>query len=106
MKITHYYRYNSRVAEVYGLPLAEIETRHIRGDYPFKEDGDDPSIGEWMQPKGLMSKIYNADKVWRKIGDNPIEVYKSRDGSYEFDETEFAQMLFLAEIAGPVSLGA
>ena len=50
--------------------------------------------------------MHNADKVWRKIGDNPIEVYKSRDGKFDFDEDEFAQMLFLAEIAGPVSLGA
>lgn len=106
MKITHYYRYNSHIAEAYGLPLAEIETRHIGGDYPFNDDKDDPSIGEWMRPQGSMRKMYNADKVWRKIGDKPIEVYKSRDGSYEFDEQEFIQMLFLAEIAGPVSLGA
>ena len=96
MKIIHYYRYNSYVAEVYGLPLAEIQTRHIRGDYPFK---DDTNIGP-------MRKMYTADKIWRKIDNEPITIIKSRDGNNEFDEQEFIQMLFLAEIAGPVSLGA
>lgn len=98
MKITHYYRYNSRVAEVYGLPLAMIETRHIRGDYPI--------TGDLAAHMVSISKMYNADKVWRKIDNEPITIIKSRDGNNEFDEQEFIQMLFLAEIAGPVSLGA
>jgi hypothetical protein len=97
MKIIHYYRYDSYVAEVYGLPLAEIETRYIRGDYPIADD---------LSRMASMSKMYNAGKVWRKIDNEPITIIKSRDGNNEFDEHEFIQMLFLAEIAGPVSLGA
>lgn len=97
MKVTRYYRYNSHVAEAYGLPLAEIETRYIRGDYPVADD---------LNRMSSTIKMYNADKVWQKIDNEPITIIKSRYGNDEFDEQEFVQMLFLAEIAGPVSLGA
>lgn len=96
MKIIHYYRYNSYVAEVYGLPLAKIETRYIRGDSP---DGD-------ILRQMPMYNMMNADKVWQKIDNDPITIVKARDGKFDFDEDEFAQMLFVAEAEGPVSLGA
>ena len=71
MEITYYYYYGYHsTAAIFGYPFAEIETRYTQE--PTK-------------------KVYLAHKVWRKIGDNPIEVYKSRD-SYEFDEAEFIEI--------------
>jgi hypothetical protein len=97
VKITHYYRYGSHVAEAFGLPLAEIETRHIRGDYLVN---DDPTMHT------TISKVYKADKVWRKIDNDPITIIKSRDGNSEFDEEEFVHMLFVAEEMPAKHLGA
>lgn len=85
-KVTYYFQYHYDIAKHYGLPLAKIVTANKRYDPLNGYDRKDMMV---------------AHKAWCKVGDNPIEVVKCRDGNYNFDEDEFIQMLFVAEEMPP-----
>lgn len=85
--VKYWFLYSHHVAEHFDTPLAEIVTTSVR-DYN--------SVAP-LFPHQIMGCLRNSYKAWRQINNEPIQVFKCRDGNMKYDQDEFLQMLFVAE---------